>query len=35
LPGDAPDTAPSGRVDVKGVAVNVTPYVGTPDTYHG
>src|SRR5256885_461744 len=35
LPADAPDAVPYGRVGIDGVAVDFTPYLGTPDTYRG
>jgi hypothetical protein len=32
---DAPDTEPSGEVDISGVSLDFTAYLGTPDTYQG
>lgn len=35
LPGDAPDAQPYGEVDVNGISLDFTAYLGTPDTYLG
>lgn len=35
LPADAPLTRPYGKVRIDGVALDFTPYLGTPDSYSG
>jgi Bacterial alpha-L-rhamnosidase 6 hairpin glycosidase domain/Bacterial alpha-L-rhamnosidase C-terminal domain/F5/8 type C domain len=35
LPSDAPDTSAYGTVQISGVSLDFTPYLGTPDTYRG
>jgi hypothetical protein len=35
LSGDAPDAQPYGEVDVNGISLDFTAYLGTPDTYLG
>lgn len=35
LPSDAPDTSAYGRVQISGISLDFTPYLGTPDTYKG
>ena len=35
LPGDAPDTQPSGEVDLSGVTLDFTAFLGTPASYTG
>jgi hypothetical protein len=35
LPSDAPDTSAYGTVQISGVSLDFTPYLGTPGTYRG
>jgi hypothetical protein len=35
LPSDAPDTAAFGTVQLSGISLDFTAYLGTPDTYRG